>query len=293
MKNSLFLLLLTLSLSLFSLEEKPLWVEFQEAKALYERGEFQKALDFFLDSTKGSIPFPEAEYMIGLLYLEEGELDLAEIQVKKAIDNYSYLEVPEDLYDYKYTLSEIYMLRGDWDNYVYSLKDIIGIDEIDLDEIRDQKAYYDTFLESGVDRLLHLYRKKADNVLSAKVLLGYYYNSTGEYKESVNYLLPAMLSITTEVIDDNTLFDREYLFSSMSDFFKELGSNKRALEYFEENDFYKLFYYLAESLLGLGEKERALDIWRLLADSGIESKWVTKSKKQLNDPLLENWKLIY
>lgn len=285
--------MLCLSNTISSLEEKPLWVKFQEAKSYYENGNFQEALNFFLEVTKSPTPFPEAEYYIGMLYLEEGELDVAEEQIKKAIDLSHYLQIKQDLLTFKYSLAEVYILKEDFDNYIYTLKDIIGREEIDLQDIRDQRAYYDTILESGINRLLHLYRKEADNVLNARVFLGYYFNSIGEYKESVNFLLSPMIALISEVIDDNITLNREYVFESMDIFFNELTKNRRAKEYFEQHDFYKLFYYLGESFYGLGNKDRAIEIWKLLSDSGIDSKWINKSRKQLKNPVLEDWKFIY
>lgn len=295
MRNKILFLLILLiyTVSIFSLEEKPLWVEFQEAKRLYESGHFQEALDYFLDVTKSETPFPEAEYMIGMLYLEEGELDIAEKQIMKAIELSTYLEVQEDLISYRYSLAKVYLLKEEYENYIYTLKEIIGKDEIDLDDIRDQKAYYDTLLESGIDRLMHLYRKDADNVLNARIYLGFYYNSIGDYKSSVNYLLPPMLALLSEAIDDNVKQDREYVFESMDLFFSRIEGNERIKGYFSEHDIYKVFYYLGESLYGLNNEERAIEIWTLLANSDIKSLWVNKSKKQILNPILETWKFIY
>lgn len=289
----LLLLLFYLSSFIYAIEGKPLWVEFQEAKALYESGEFKEALNYFLSVTKGDRPFPEAEYMIGLLYLEEGELEIAEKQILKALENSHYLEVEQDILNYKYKLAEIYLLKEDYSSYVEQLKEIIGGDELNVKEIKDQKAFYDTLLDSGIDRLLHLYRKEADNVLNARVYLGYYYNSIGDYKRSVSYLLPSMLALITEVISDRTLLDREYIFTGMNDFFLSLNRDKRASTYFNEHDFYRVFYYLAESLYGLEREEIARDIWELMVLVDIESPWIRKANKQLREPELETWKLIY
>ena len=293
MKNNMLFLLLQLSFLLAAQEENPLWVQFQEAKELFHNGEFQESLDFFVNTTKSETPYPEAEYMIGLIYLEEGELAIAKEQILKAIDLSIYLEVPQDLLSYKYKLSEIYLYLEDYQNYISTLKDIIGGDNIDINDIRDQKAYYDTLITSGFDRLLHLYRKDADNVLNARVFLGYYYNSIGEYKKSVNYLLTPMLALITQVINDNIKEDREYIYTSMTEFFNEVKENKRAITYFKEHDFYKLMYFLAESLYGLEYVQQGNDIWTLLANSSVDSMWVTKSKRQLLNPTLEKWKFIY
>ena len=162
-----------------------------------------------------------------------------------------------------------------------------------MQEVRDQKAYFDVLIESGINRLLHLYRKKADNVLNARVYLGYYYNSKGEYKESVNYLLSPILALLTEVINDNVLNNREYEFLSVENLFSKISTNKRIEMYFIEHDFYKLFYYLGESLFGMGYKDRANEIWLLLANSDISLKWKNKAKQQLKDPVLEYWKFVY
>lgn len=291
-KALLFFLLSSLT-TLSALEEKPVWVEFQQARALYESGEFREALNYFLNVTKGDRPFPEAEYMIGLLYLEEGELEIAEKQVLKALENSHYLEVKQEILTYKYKLADIYLLKEDYDSYVKQLKDIIGGDDLDIKEIRDQRAFYDTLLESGIDRLLHLYRKDADSVLNARVFLGYYYNSIGDYKTAVTYLLPSMLALITEVINDRVVENREYQFSGMVDFFNSLNRDKRSAKYFKEHDFYRVFYYLAESLHGLGELDRANEIWELMITVDIDSPWIKKARKQLREPELETWKLIY
>lgn len=281
------------NLGLFALDELPLWVEFEKAKELFHNGEFQDALDFFIKATKADTPYPEAEYMIGLLYLEEGELKIAEEQVKRAIELSPYLQSQEDLTHYKYTLADIFLLKEDYNNYIETLKGIIGGDEIDLSDVRDQKAYFDVLINSGMNRLLHLYRKKADNVINARLLLGYYYHGIQDYKNSVNYLLSPCLALISEVIDDNIQMDREYTFTDINSFLKDSKNNRRINTYYEEHDFYKVLYYLGESLLGLGYKDRALEIWSILAESDIDSLWVKKSKKQILNPTLENWKVIY
>ncbi|MBN2618428.1 MAG: tetratricopeptide repeat protein [Spirochaetales bacterium] len=289
----LIILYLFSSIAIFSQDNLPLWIKFQEAKMMYENGDFQDALEFFLSVTSKDTPFPEAEYMIGLLYLEEGELDLAENQIKKAIELSPYLEVKEDILDIKYSLAKIYLLKEDYDSYVLSLKDILGGDELNIEEIRDQNAYYETLIESGIDRLVVLYRKDADSVMNARIYLGYYYNSIGEYSKSVSYLLSPVLAIITEVINDKFNRNREYVFSDMETLFTQISSDKRVIEYFNEHDILKLFYYLAESLYGLDEKDKAKEIWSLLANSSFESMWVNKSVKQLRNPELETWKFIY
>lgn len=291
--RTILLIIFINSITLFCRDNLPMWVQFENAKELFRTGQFQESLDFFLEVTKGNKPFPEAEYMIGLLYLEEGELQIAEKQIKKAIELSPYLQVQKDLIEYKYSLGQVYLLKEDYENYLITLKDIIGGDQLSLEDIRDQKAYFDVLINSGMDRFLHLYRVRADSVINARILLGYYYHNVGDYKNSVNYLLTPVLALISEVVEDNKSFDREYLFTDMDSFFKEVRDNKRALQYFEEHDFYKLFYYLGESLLGLDKRERALEVWTLLANSEIDSLWVEKSKKQILDPTLENWKLIY
>lgn len=294
MKIKVLLLVLLCTMTLIhSLEEEPVWVEFQQARALYDSGEFKEALNYFLNVTQGDRPFPEAEYMIGLLYLEEGELEIAEKQVLKAMENSHYLEVKQDLLTYKYKLADIYLLKEDYESYVSQLKNIIGGDDLDVKEIRDQGAFYDTLLESGIDRLLHLYRKDADSVLNARVYLGYYYNSIGDYKLAVSYLLPSMLALITEVINDRVVDNREYTFTGMDNFFISLNRDKRAAKYFKEHDFYRVFYYLAESLYGLGEAEKAKEIWDLMVMVDLDSPWIRKARKQLREPELETWKLIY
>lgn len=292
MKNKFLTGLLLLTISFFTFGEEPDWVNYSRAKEKYYNGEFKESLDYFLDVTKDG-NFPEAEYMIGLIYLEEGELALAKDQVQKAIDLKHYLEVPQDLIHYRYKLAQILLLQEDYTQYEKLLRDISGGEIIDLTEVRDQKAYYDTLLSSGMDRLLHLYRRDPENTINANIELGYYYNSIGEYKRSVNYLLTPVISLITEVIEDNKQFDREYVFVDMETFFTEAEKNRRIHGYLYKNEFYKMFYYLGQSLLGLEEEEKAIEVWKLLADSNIESRWVKKSKEQILEPTLENWTFIY
>src|SRR5574344_2203029 len=61
--------------------------------------------------------YPEADFIIGKIYMLEGENELALAVLEKAYSNKSHLDVPEQKYDILYTIADICQNINDINNY--------------------------------------------------------------------------------------------------------------------------------------------------------------------------------
>jgi tetratricopeptide (TPR) repeat protein len=144
--------------------------------------------------------YPEAESWIGKVYLAEGELRLAELQLRRAYDMSSGLELAEDRYAILESLAGIYRSQGDLKSYESSLRDIA--DASDLFSKRD--AYFRDSMERvladrGIDQFMTLYRIDQSFPVAAFSGLGELYLDAGRPIATI-YLAAAVNATLTRAI---------------------------------------------------------------------------------------------
>ncbi|MDC7223625.1 MAG: hypothetical protein PQJ60_07765, partial [Spirochaetales bacterium] len=158
---ALILLLLlggAFSLAAEELSEKeknmPVWVLMEKGKASFREGDFATALTYFTYSRNKGAVLPEAEYWMGRVYEEEGELPLAILQYEKSLDQARYLYIPEEKTEIVYRLAGAYLKGQEPEKYEYRLQRLID-DEVDRSRevVEREHLYTSTLKEKGLDEL--------------------------------------------------------------------------------------------------------------------------------------------
>lgn len=202
-------ILLFLSFSLYGEDvsdidrEHPSWILLEKGRSFFADKELATALNYFILAKEREVIYPEAEYWIGRVFEEEGELILAEEQYLKALEMARFLYITEDRFEIKYRLADIYLKKGDMRGYESELLSIIE-EEIEFDimvQNREQQ-YIRVITEEGLDELLFLYREKNTFSLKALSELGAYYYNNGQYRSSIIKNLYAIMTIYTVGIDE-------------------------------------------------------------------------------------------
>ena len=182
--------------------ELPGWVLYEKGLASYRQGDPDRALEYFNLSAKSGDLRPEAIYRIGRIYEEEGDYLLAEERYKEALEDARFLYVPDDRWQIEYSLAGIYLNRGDLDRYEQLLLSIFDQEMTRNEEvIRREHSYVQMLKESGMDKLLLLFRTRLSYSLEAAGQLGVYYARSEAWKSSLIKNLYTVLSYFSGGLD--------------------------------------------------------------------------------------------
>jgi tetratricopeptide (TPR) repeat protein len=280
-----------LSLELAAYEKYRISDTFQNLVDVLQAGLGLKPADYFEDSLpelKGLIErarfFPEAEYWIAKVYMIEGEYEIAQRQLEKALAAKASLEVPEFAYEIEYLLAKVHKTKKNFAAMEGAYKDILSHDALYAADSEKflREAMKRTITEDGIDKFLVLYRHGADFALAAYATLGEYYCKSGRYSQAIDHLMCAADIMATKAIGGLELRDPDFRFSDFPDLLSRVGSDPELARYAAETNLQRVFYFLAVSLLGDGKMAQAKGIWSALAAE--QGEWATLSRAQLKNP---------
>jgi tetratricopeptide (TPR) repeat protein len=205
--------------------ELPVWVLMEKGKASFREGDFATAHTFFSYARNKGAVLPEAEYWMGRVFEEEGELTLAVAQYQKALEQSRYLYIGDDHIDIAYRLADSYKKSGEWDKYEFQLQVLVDGEIARNQEIMDREHLYAvTLKEKGLDELLYLYRLNYSYSLRAFRELGVYYYKQGRYRSCTIYNLYSVMTYFSLGINELIKDDPEFQFPRTLD--KLLEYNK-------------------------------------------------------------------
>ena len=270
-------------------EQLPDWVRLENGKRLFDDGKFGDALLIFQKLREKTDSYPEADYWIGRVFEEEGELGLAESQYLRALDAKKDLYVYQDVLHIQNRLARIYRIGRKYHEYEDILKSSIRF--AGGDSISDANRLFPlmvrTLKEKGIDKLFELYRLDESMVLHAHSELGLFYYRTGRYEESIRNLIVAVLTILSRTAEEVKYYDP--LFESL----EVEGLLNRALkfdnirEYTESTSFFPALYYLGASLYAVGEIRESRELFTIVSGQESAGEWAALAMRQLTDPFIE------
>jgi len=267
---------------------EPAWVVYQQGLEAFRKGDFGQALKVVkqLSETYGEIP--EAHLLQARVYEQEGEYQLAEKYYNRALELRKQLYVLEDKYTILYRLAEIYRIQKRYRDFeivlLEILKDQDSFSNPRYARLRD--SYVRTISDDGFDRLVTLYRMKADFSQKAHSELGILYCRTGRSYQAVLNLVFAILPTVTTVIDELKQHDPDFSFKGFATTLDMASRRQYLAEYLLDADFYKNTYYLASALYAHGIKAEARSLWKIVSEYG-QGEWKTRSRSQLLSPQSE------
>lgn len=226
----IILLLLVVSLLPAAAEELtdeerklPVWVLMEKGKASFREGDFATAYSFFIHARNKGAVLPEAEYWMGRVYEEEGELPLAIAQYQKALELSRYLYIRDDSIEISYRLADAYKKQGDWDRYEFRLQVLVDGEIARSQEVLDREHLYATTLkEKGLDELLYLYRLDYRYSLRAFQELGVFYYKQGRYRSATIYNLYSVMTYFSLGVEELIREDPEFQFPRNREMLLEL-----------------------------------------------------------------------
>jgi tetratricopeptide (TPR) repeat protein len=232
--------------------------------------------------------YPEAEYWIGEVYREEGELGIALKQFQKAYEQRSSLEARGFETELLYKIADIHRIRQEYTLMERNLLEILETDKLWSQDsgafIRSAMAR--TLENDSIDRFLTLYRYNNFQSLSAHRLLGFYYGSTGRHSRAVEHLIFTFLIQNSIFIDELIRLQYDYTFTSLESLINDVTRRPVLAPYFE--DYYRIMYYLGAAFWGSGKPNAARRFWEACAGRQDAGEWRFRSQAQLRSPYIEN-----
>lgn len=300
---TLLVFLMVLFSSLFplgsrSFGEDPLWLMLEKGRKAVREGELGEALTIFHSALgraeeEGQL-LPEADLWLGYIFEQEGEWRLAEEQYRKVLDQKGFLYIPEEAFTVLYRLAGIYENSSRYGSYEATLKEILALNRnepgqqgIDPRVVAREEAMYRLFLRDGMDKLFTLYRDDNRKYQMAYQKLGVFSYRTGLYRESVRYLIQALITPVTNLVEQRRREEYKYQFTSMSTLLPPVLDDPDLAAYLRETSAAESLYYLGAALYAYGEIARSQEVWRLLILFPETEPYRRRALRQLTAPFVE------
>jgi tetratricopeptide (TPR) repeat protein len=266
-----------------------LWLLYEQGNAAASQKEYGRALQLYKSAIESAGVFPEAEAAIGDLYMEEGEIELAQRQYEKAYDLRKSFYIPEDQYAIQYKLANLFELKQLYKQMEDAL-DIIIADDRRFQETPNQRLRSQVeknYLEKGLDRVLVLYTFDDSFAALAHSKLGWFYYRTGRFSPAIPQLLFSVIYRASEVERYAKERDVDQEFPNLAALLEVVSRSPELGAYAVSSGLFKDLYYLAGSTFAAGYPSHATIIWKLLAKKPIAGQFSEMSARQLKKPFIE------
>ena len=243
------------------------------------------------------IEYPEADYLLGKLYIFEGEYTVADKYLTNAWLNAGILDIPDQKFDILYQMANLAKLQKNDEKYEKSLLLIIaddnyikpdGTDDIFIKAVKQSIARDDT----TIDKLFTLYRSKAYTSLNAYYLLADYYASKGNSDKALSMSTLATLIAFTRIYEAVAARDMEYKFekpanarnkpnSAFLAYLETVGKYYDISEWGAKNGIWKGYFNYAKILHNAGRYELAEELFSCLSQYCPEDFWRNMALREL------------
>jgi tetratricopeptide (TPR) repeat protein len=251
-----------------------------------------RSQDYFKDSLKAIKDFvnqrrffPEAEYWIARVFIAEGEYEIAQKQLEKALLYSESLDVPEFVFEIRYLLADIHQAKKNLAAMERVYGDIIAQDGLYSKKTGEslRKAMERSLKNDGIDKFLTLYRHDAFFAAKAYARLGEYYFLNGRYAPALENLMLAADIHTTKILSGLMQDNPDYRFQAVKELLATIDGSEYLTAFSDESGYKKVLYYLGAALARDGRTSQARQLFQELSSS--KGPWANMAAQQLRRPL--------
>ena len=266
-----------------------LWLMYEQGNTAASQKEYGLALQLYKSAIESAGIFPEAEVAIGDVYMEEGEVTLAQKQYEKAYDLRKSLYIPDDQYAISYKLANLFELEQLYKQMEDTLLRVAADDkrfqESPNQHLRTQVEK--NYIEKGLDRVIGLYSFDDSFASAAHSKLGWFYYRTGRYTQAVSQLLYSVIYRASVVERYSRERDVDQEFGSLAELLAAVDNSPELKAYASSVGLFKDLYYLAGSTFAAGYPRHSTTIWKLLGSMPSAGQYSELSARQLKKPFIE------
>ena len=199
------------------------------------------------EHVKKNTAYPEADFLLGKLYMREGEYELSEQFYTSAYEHRLYLDVSDVQFDILYDLAELYALTGNNEKYESVLL-ILAAEDTNY-----KAGGYSAFITAvrgaiergaGADKFFLLYRNNNYRTLYVWLLLTRYYfslNLTDKAFDTALLFCLTALSRTDDIIKSR---ESDYSYSDLNTALKKIKTYSDIEKWAAEHKVWEGFYLL-------------------------------------------------
>lgn len=275
---------------------------------IYGESYFHGSFNEFRTYLKNNEVYPEADYLIGKIYIAEGEPEFATQYLNKAVKSYEVLDVPDVKYDILYTLSEIALSQINYDgliDYVNASKAFTENYFTDYEKyllnILDQDEYFkdDKYTQAmiriihnnkkdSVDKFFILYRNNDDiSIRALQQLSSYYFDISSILKDEKEVKVErekalkcsAMACIIAVTRIEEILKDRitGYSYTTLEDLLSRCVKYRDIVAWGNDNNIWQEFNNLAFVADQCGYKVFSNTLYNILMEKQPVEYWRKKA----------------
>ena len=230
--------------------------------------------------------YPEADFLLGKLYMIEGEYALAEHFYALAYEARRYLDIPDVQFDILADLAELYKLTGDSEKYESVL--LILASQDDKYRQNNRSSAFISAVVSAVkrgmnaDKLFFLYRNDNYKTLSVWYRLTSYYDSLDLNDRAFE---TALLFCITAVSRADAIIksrDMDYAYADVRSLLHKIQLYVDINEWAAKYSLWEGFYLLGKTAQNAGYSSFAAEIFAAVAAESPERTWNVLSQKALS-----------
>lgn len=204
--------------------------------------------------------FPEADFLIGRIYLAEGEYEISEKYLKQALSYKILLDIPDVEYDILYEIAYLAELQNNFDLYEESLLAIAA-----KSEYYNENTEFTTYTKSAVkfakdvkptvygqvetasQKFFLLYRVDSKRTIQAFNMLSEYYDGKLNEK-SFSFTVLSVLASFSRINEVLTYRQNEYVYTDLNNFFETALQFNDINDWLITNDVWNQFLLFAKQL---------------------------------------------
>ena len=230
--------------------------------------------------------YPEADFLLGKLYMIEGEYALAEHFYALAYEGRRYLDIPDVQFDILADFAELYKLTGDSEKYESVL--LILASQDDKYRQNNNPSAFISAVASAVkrgmdaDKLFFLYRSDNYKTLSVWYRLTAYYDS---FDLNDRAFETALLFCITAVSRADSIIksrDMDYTYAGVRALLHKIQLYGDINEWAAKYKLWESLYLLGKTAQKAGYPSFAAEIFSAVAAESPERTWTVLAQKALS-----------
>ena len=230
--------------------------------------------------------YPEADFLLGKLYMIEGEYALAAHFYASAYEGRRYLDIPDVQFDILADLAELYKLTGDSEKYESVLL-ILASQDDKYRQNNNPSAFISAVVSAvkrgmGADKLFFLYRSDNYKTLPVWYRLTTYYDSLDLNERAFE---TALLFCITAVSRADSIIksrDMDYAYTGVRALLHKIQLYGDINEWAAKYKLWEGFYLLGKTAHDAGYASFAAEIFAAVAAESPERTWNVLAQKALS-----------
>lgn len=269
----------------------PPWLLIAKADRYATEGDFGLAIRYYREALTQQPRNADALFGLGIVFKSVGDFDEAEEFLLEAIEQSDRLGVPARLFSIRYELADLYRIRREFADYETILTEIVAAADttpLPPRTVRPARAALrQSFLTSGLDRTLVLFRMQEDGGTQARGDLAEFLTGLGRYAAATDLALAAVMQRMSTLIEALIRRDPEFEFGSVTTTLRAAALYPETRTYADGSLLYRDLYYLASAAWSDGHTARAFEMWQLVVSSDAAGSYANRAAAQLRDPQRE------